>query len=115
MSAGRTLPGLCNAPTLLCMSALLILGVTLGACSRGPSAGDIQATLQTTANGLFGKMASKIENVSDVDCKEAQGKPGYVCSFKVTTFSNLMNTRDSEVLEARFVQNDSTWIMMSDK
>lgn len=104
--------GLRGAPAFISMSALLILG----GCSREPSAGDIQAALQATANGLFGpKLASKVESVSDVDCKEAQGKPGYICSFKVTSFNNFMNSHASEVLELRFVQNDSTWVIMNDK
>ena len=106
--------GLRGAPTYICMSALLILG----GCSRGPSASDIQAALEAATNSLFGNLASKIakiESVSDVDCKEAQGQPGYTCSFTVTSFDPVLKAPASRVLEARFVQNNSTWVIMSDR
>jgi hypothetical protein len=88
----------------------------LSGCSGGPSGDDIKATLQEASTALLGsRMASTFEQVTNVNCKEAQGKPGYICSFNATSFSKMMNSRSSQVGEARFVQNNSKWVMMADK
>jgi hypothetical protein len=79
----------------------------------GPGSSDVKSALQDAASSLFGGMAT-IEEVTDVDCKNAQGKPGFVCSFKVTAFNKALNSRSSQVTEARFVQNGSKWAIMND-
>ncbi len=84
------------------------------AAAGGPSASDVKSALQDVASSLFGGMAT-IEDVSDVDCKDAQGKPGFICSFKVTAFNKALNSRNSQVTEGRFVQNNSKWVMMQDR
>ena len=111
MSAGRTLAGFRKAPKYLCMAALL----ALCGCSGGPSSSDIQTALQEASDAVFGRQMATVEKISDVDCKEAQGKPGFICAFNATSFSKLMNSRSSQVGEARFVQQGSKWVAMNDK
>jgi hypothetical protein len=109
MSAYRDAAACPAAVKYACFSALLLL------CGcGGPSASDIKSALQDAASSVFGGMAT-VEDVSDVNCKDAQGKPGFVCSFKITAFNNALKSRNSQVTEARFVQNGSKWVAMNDR
>ncbi|MEJ0051706.1 MAG: hypothetical protein WDN02_10980 [Methylovirgula sp.] len=90
-----------------CLPAFLILS----ACSSGPSSDDIKSAMQNGMNQLLGPMAPTYNDISDVDCKEAVGEPGYVCSFtqKLTMKNGLPAT---QVLQKRFIQQGSNWVVM---
>jgi hypothetical protein len=60
-------------------------------------------------------MAPVVEDITNLNCKEAEGTPGYVCSFNATSFSPMTKSRSSQFLELRFVQNHSEWVAMNDK
>jgi hypothetical protein len=91
---------------------LLALLLLLSGCSDGPSAGDIKAAIQRAAPLLMGASMVTIEDVSNVDCKEAQGKPGYVCSYTVTAFILALKQRITNVFEGRFVKTENGWNLM---
>jgi hypothetical protein len=91
------------------MSALLILC----GCSSGPSAADIQNAIQASWDMLFGPHVATVESISDVRCKELQDEPGYACVFRVASFSKLTNAHTSLVTQGRFVENNSTWVLMN--
>lgn len=92
------------------LAALLLLA----SCSGGPSASDIKAALQRVADAVMGAGIITIESVSSVDCKEAQGKPGYVCSYSVTGFNKIMNNQATQTAEGRFVEANGQWQFMKD-
>ena len=94
-----------------CVLACLLLGN----CSGGPpSSGDIKAALEESAKAELKERAPIIESVTDVDCKEAQGKPGFICSFTIAFSSKWTNNKSSKI-NARLVQQGFGWVMMEDK
>lgn len=122
MSAGRTLPGFLGvaaSPSRTpgrasygCLLALLMLS----GCSGGPSSGDVKSAMQDASSALLGeRMAPVFEEITNLNCKEAEGKPGYVCSFNATSFSPMTKSKSTQLLELRFVQTNSKWMAMNDK
>jgi hypothetical protein len=110
MIAGRTLSA--HLIQFFCLFACLMIA----GCSGGPPSGDdIKAALEDGAKANLKDLAPIIGNVTDVGCNTAQGKPGFICSFKVAFFSKLTNTQTSKAMEARFVQQDSKWMLIDDK
>ena len=91
---------------------VLALLFMLSGCANGPSADDIKAALQRALTFLMGSGKVTVEAVSNVDCKEAQGKPGYVCSYSATTFNKLLNQRGTSASEGRFVKDGDNWNLM---
>jgi hypothetical protein len=87
----------------------------LGGCSSGPSGGDIKTALQEISIAILrDRMAPVFADVTDVACNEAQGKPGFICSFNATSVDKMTKSRSSQVSEARLVQNNSKWVVMRD-
>jgi hypothetical protein len=89
--------------------------LVLCGCSGGPSSGDVKSAMQAASTALLGdRMAPVFEEIKNLNCKEAGGKSGYVCSFNATSFSPMTKSRSTQFLELRFVQNNSQWVAMND-
>jgi hypothetical protein len=110
MIAARTL----TAFKRLRYGAPLVLLMFCGFTSE-PTSSNIKAAIQAFADGLSGDRAPIFEEVAEVACKEAQGKPGYFCSFKATSFNKTTNTRSSRTMEGRFIQQDTKWRVTYDR
>jgi hypothetical protein len=96
--------------------ACVSLCLLLGGCFGGPSSDDVKSAMQEVSTALLGsRMAPTFEDISNLSCKEANGKPGYLCSFNATSYSPMTKSRSAQYVEARFVQNNSKWVAMNDK
>ncbi|WP_158922805.1 hypothetical protein [Acidisphaera sp. S103] len=93
------------------ISLLLIL--TLSGCSSGPSADEIKTAMQDYADAQVGRGAVVFEEISNVSCKEVQNKPGYFCSFSLTSLTKL-KVGTSRVTNpnasAQFTKTDNKWV-----
>jgi len=110
MIAGRTLSAL-----LIRYCCLLACLMIAGCSGSPPSSDDIKAALEDGSKVNLKELAPIIGSVTDVSCNTAQGKPGFICSFKVAFFNKLSNSQSSKAMEARFVQQDSKWMLIDDK
>jgi len=93
------------APALLLVAALTLTG-----CSGEPGAGDMKQALETAMKGnpIGAAMFGGFEDFEKVGCKEAEGKPGYVCDFKATV--TVLGQKSSNSGTARFVKGDNGWV-----
>ncbi len=89
----------------------LLLGaiLTLTGCSGEPNADDMKTSLESAmkANPILAAMFSGFEDFEKVACKEAEGKPGYVCDYKAT--HTIMGQKTTAPGTARFVEGDNGW------
>ena len=93
------------------------LSVLLAACSKGPSTSEAKAAVQqqlqafmslaSGGNGGAQNLAMKraLDSFILGECREASGRPGYVCAYTLTV--NGAPVSD----EGRFVQSGGGWQM----
>jgi hypothetical protein len=80
----------------------------------GPSGDDIKSALQD-AISQYGAVAAsmlKIEDVSNVSCREPGGKSGYLCTYTLVAINPMTKAKESHVVEKRFVQTGSKWAIV---
>jgi hypothetical protein len=80
--------------------------LALGGCGGGPSVGDIKAALEE-----YYSSHAILEEIKDVNCKEAVGAPGFVCTYDAVIADRRIPSLRNHVPDARFVQRNSKWVL----
>lgn len=89
----------------------MLLGAVLAltGCSGEPSSTDMKQALESAmkANPIVAAMFGGFEEFEKIACKEAEGKPGFVCDYKATT--TVMGQKTTSNGTARFTQGKNGW------
>ncbi|NVJ92352.1 MAG: hypothetical protein HWE34_11875 [Methylocystaceae bacterium] len=92
---------------LLSIVAIAAFSLSLTGCmDSGPNAEDIQVLWGKRfgeASRFLGRQQQVID-VSNINCSETEGKPGYLCQFDFATDKGFKNST-----EARFVKQGDNW------
>jgi hypothetical protein len=101
-----------NTKRLCAIVAGLVLAFA-GACSDQPSRSQIKKAVQEQMDSPMGKAINggdvTVEDVSNLNCVQAAGKPGYICSYDVVIVHKKGGRRDVGPAEARFVKSSGGW------
>jgi len=83
--------------------------LALTGCSGEPSEADMKISLEAVmkSNPIMASLFSGFDEFEKLGCKEAEGKPGYVCDYRATT--TVMGQKNTSNASARFVEGDSGW------